>query len=280
MELGILKGNSVGSNYDEKNYLEKKLMIPSVDKSEKDQTSDKKSSEIINANEINLIGQQSSTLKELFAKKAAWKLQTDQFKKDLETDENIKNHADRMNSLLKEAKENQSEYNRLNNLKVDLKETYSIEDDSSEQQDLELLEKQLKNKESLTEEEKDRLNNMGPLTEYQKAAFEYATMAEVFLGRAETAVKESKKEAGTISAIKQELLKNSPMIDAKKEAEDLLETVDEEIQKAIIEELKKRVNDKLDIDPQDEIMTDPQKLIEKKKVTEEDIKGLAVDEKV
>jgi hypothetical protein len=41
-----------------------------------------------------------------------------------------------------------------------------------------------------------------------------------------------------------------------------------------------KVDAKLDIDPKDPILTDPKSLVDNKKVTEEDLKGLAVDEKV
>ncbi|HWT76472.1 MAG TPA: hypothetical protein VN258_17380 [Mobilitalea sp.] len=273
MELGALQGKAVGHNY---SITEQQNQA--VNKTERNK--DKKSSENINANELNLVGQSNSNLKELFAKKSAWKLQTDQFDKDLETDENLKGHAQRRDDLYQEAHENQSEVNRLNSLKEDLKKTYSVSDDSAEQKDLELLEKLYKGKEPLSKEEVDRLNNMGPLTEYQKVSLEYTSMADVFQKRADNASEGVYNENRTISAIKLELLKSSPMEEAKKEAEDMLQKVDEEIQKALLEELKKKVNENLDINPQDQIMTDPQNLINQKKVTEEDLKGLAVDEKV
>lgn len=73
---------------------------------------------------------------------------------------------------------------------------------------------------------------------------------------------------------------SNPRLEAKQQAEDVLKQVDEEIQMTLMEELKKKVNENLNIDPCDQILIDPQSLINNKKVTEEDLKGLAVDEKV
>jgi hypothetical protein len=181
---------------------------------------------------------------------------------------------------LQEGGLNQGEADRLEKLKEDLKSSYGVEDNSKEQKDLELLEKAKIRKEALTQEERDRLSQMGPLTEYQEAAFEYSKDQVEFKDRAEAAAEDYFNENRTITAMKLEMLKDDPMVDAKKDAEELLDKVDAEIQQAMIEEIKNRVNENLDIDPNSSILDNPQALINQKKVTEEDLKGLAVDEKV
>jgi hypothetical protein len=243
-----------------------------------DEKKDKKSKENINAGELNLPGPKESKLKQLLAKKNALKVQLDQFDKDIDMDDKIKGHAENRDAYLKEADTNQKEVNRLNGLKEELKETYAVEDDSREQKDLELLEKRDLGKETLTKEEEDRLANMGPLTDYQKQALDYDKAVAEFQKRADNARNDSINENSTITAIKLELLKDSPMVEAKKAAEEILKDVDDDIQKAMIEEIKKKVNENLDIDPNQQL--DPKTLVDQKKVTEEDLKGLAVDEKV
>lgn len=261
-------------------------MISSVVENEKKQDKEKeehkeehKATNIINVSSLNLEGQKSSAIKELFAKKTAWKLQEDQFKKDLKVDEKLMDHVRRRDDLIRSAGEDQSKIRRINDLKIGLKETFEVDQDSEEQKNLELLEKKMMG-DKLTEKEYELISKMGPLTEYQKASLEYSSMAKTFQDRIDTAIEEASNIDRSIIAINLGLLASNPMLDAKKDAEKVLETLDGEIQKAIMEELRNKVNDKLDINPQDQILLDPKKLIQQKKVTEEDLKGLAVDEKL
>lgn len=234
----------------------------------------------INAGDLHLTGQQDSRLKSLFAQKVAWETQLEQFKKDTELDESIKKHAENSEAYLKEADLNQNEVGRLKQLKDDLKKAYGIEEDSIEQSDLELWEKKVEGSETLSQEELDRMDQMGPLTDYQEASLEYTFMSKVFQQRADQSVEASIIGNKTISAIKLGRLKTHPMIDAKKEAEAFLEQINEEIRIEITEEIKNKVNENLDIKPEEQLLTKPQALINQKKITEEDIKGLTVDETV
>jgi len=257
------------------------IKVNGAEKDSKTQVDSKKTeTNVIDASEINLVGKQDSKLKNLFAKKAAWEVQMEQFEKDSMINDSINEHGKNRENYLNEAYTNNTEVNRLMGLKADLKETYAVEDDSQEQQDLELLEKKFDNKNTFTQEEKDRLANMGPLTDYQKAAMEYKAMAKVFKDRADSAAEGAKNENKTITAIQLESLKVHPMVDAKKDAEEMLNQVNEEIQKSLLDEIKNRVDENLNVDPNKSILDDPQALINQKKATEEDLKGLAVDEKV
>ena len=275
MELGGIQGSKSDKVYSIAEHVD-----TSINKTKESKYDKKKTSSNINASDLNLGTVKDSNLKELFGKKNAKKLQLDQFDKDLEMDDTIKSHAERRDLLLKEAGTNQSDVSRLKKLKKDLKEANGIEDDSEEQKDLELLEKQITDPKKLSAEDKERIKNIGPLSDYQKASLEFTSMSQVFQKRADTARNDSVNENRTITAIKLELLKDEPMLKAKKEAEDVLSKVDEDIQKAVLDELKQRVNDKIDVKTTEQILTDPQNFIDQKKITEEDIKGLAVDEKV
>lgn len=234
---------------------------------------------VIKADGLNIPGMKDSVLKQLLAQRAALKVQMDQFKKDNKEAGVIQEHIDKKTSLQEEADSSLSEVNRLNGLKDDLQESYGVEEGSTEQKDLLLLEKLAEGK-PMTEDEITKIKDMGPLTEYQKASLDYTIMEVEFQNRISSANDDIYNENRTISAIKQELLKNDGMIDANKEVEDLLKKVDSEIQKALLDEIKNRVNENLDIDPNTSILDNPQALLDQKKATEEDLKGLAVDEKV
>lgn len=239
-----------------------------------------KSRENINASELNLIGHKDSILKELLGKRAALQVQMDQFEKDLKIDKNLKDHADKKETLLKEALSNQKEALRIQVLKEDLAKTFCVDEDSKEQKDLELLAKVARGKEALSSEELERFSQIGPITQYQKAGLELYSMEDIFLKRASDAADESEIEERTIQGIKLGLLKASPMVRAKEKAEEILAEVDKEIQQALLEELIKKVGDSFEIAPEDHILTKPQSLLQKKRLTKEDLKGLAVDEQI
>jgi hypothetical protein len=244
-----------------------------------DSKSEDENSAIIQASDLNLAGTQDTGLKKLLGQRAALQIQLSQFEKEIELDDTIQEHAANRETLLEEAGTNQGQVRRLNGLKSELKEACNIDDDSTEQQDFLILEKKLLKKD-LTKDEQERLANMGPMTEYQKAALEYSNMANIYQKRADEAVERAYQESGMITAIKLERLKTHPMADANELAEDLLKQVDEEVKQTLAQEVMNRVKDNLDIVEEDLLLNNPQLLVEKKKVTEEDLKGLAVDQKV
>ncbi len=239
-------------------------------------------SNTIQASDLNLAGSQDTELKKLLGQKAALQVQLKQFEEELEKDAEIQGYADKKDALLKEAGENQDEVKRLSKLKAELKESHNIDDNSQEQKDLlvrENLQKKQMSGQPLTKEERELLNNMGPMTQYQEASLEYSKMIHTYQKRAEDAVENSFNASRTANAMKLERLKSDPMAKANKEAQELLKQVDDDIKKALAQEVAERVKDNLDIKEEDQLLTNPQALVDKKKVTEEDLKGFAVDER-
>jgi hypothetical protein len=277
MELGAIQSKSTNTYRSTVGKSETVELKDKIDEKRNKNKSETTGS--IKAGELNLQDGNGWTIKELFAQRAALKIQLDQYENDTRLDGVIQEHIDMKASLREGSDADQSQVNRLESLKGDLKKTYGVEDGSTEQKDYLILEKQALEKE-LTDEEQNRLVNMGPMTDYQNAAMEYTKMEKEFIKRINKATNDYFNENRSITAIKLGRLKDSPMVDAKKEAEDLLKKVDGEIQKSLVEELKNRVNDNLDIDPNASILDNPKTLIDQKKATEEDLKGLAVDEKV
>ena len=279
MGVTVIQKNTTESKYNLTDKVNSRSNTDEKVKIRQEQKSENENSGMVQASNLNLVGTQDSGLKKLLGQKAALQIRLSQFDKDLELDDTIQGHAANREALLEEAGANQDQVRRLNQLKSDVKESYNIDDDSTEQQDLLLLEKEL-SKKDLTKEEQARLDNMGPLTEYQKVALEYSGMANIYQKRADDAVEGAYQESGMISAIKLERLKSNPMAEANEQAEELLKQVDDEVKKTLAQEVMTRVKDNLDIVEEDQLLNNPQALIEKKKVTEEDLKGLAVDQKV
>lgn len=234
----------------------------------------------LQASKLNLVGAQDSVLKKLQAQKVALKNRIAQFEIDSKTDHRLKEHADNRNSFHKEALSYQKEVKRLDELKNDMKESFGVQDDSEEQKDLELLEKQAKGTEPLSDEELDRLENMEPLTEYQNKALKFEEMADDWRKMAEDAGNKAIDENRSIISIKLALLKKHPMLDAKQESEAFVKQVDDEIMKEITEEIKEKVDDNLENDTDNQMLTNPQTRIEDNKFIEEELKGLSVNEQI
>lgn len=164
---------------------------------------------------------------------------------DMEEEQLVRNKE-----LEVQADEATKEMENIDELKKQAKETYGIEDDSQEQKDLELLLKQKailnhKSDETLTEEEMTRLQEMGPVTEYQKEMLEYEDMQEEWGKRYEDSVNEIKGNNRAISAIEVDRLKSSPMVSASKEAEEIMKAASKEIIGMLKDEAVKHIDEKI-----------------------------------
>lgn len=165
----------------------------------------------------------------------AMKVVQDAWKNDQSVDESInarREHYQQMESLKKEA---QDELADINSDKAVLKELYGIKDDSVEQQDLELLEKQQDYKNHvgppLSMEEMDQLAEIEkkPRTEYQKRALELNDRSAGPRINIRDTAKMMQADVENIRSIELERLKSNPLLEAKKEAEAIQEAVNNEV---------------------------------------------------
>jgi hypothetical protein len=238
----------------------------------------------INANELNLTGQTDAEKKALLAQKTALQIKLDQFDKDSSLDSAVKRHETDRDNNSKDAENSQKEVSNLEALKQDIKKTSGVADDSEEQKNLELLEKKLKGKEPLTAEERAQIENMGPLTEYQEAALRYDLTASVWQERADIAREDAINESRTVTAINLARLPLHGMYDANQKAEKVLEVAEAQIKQQITDDAKETIDEKLgddkEPDKNDIQAAKIQSLLDKHIITEEDIKGLLLDQKL
>lgn len=241
------------------------------------------------------------------ANKKAMKTILNQFKRETKIDDGIIARKDHQKQLTKDMDLAAEQITRLKSLREDLKIGYGITEDSTEQKNLELLEKSVFGSEDITEVELQQLKNMGPLTDYQKSALQYGAMEQIWKQRLEEAKNGISNETRSITAISLARLKTHPMVDAQKEAANIIEAaskevigiliqetkdiVDEELQKKL-EEAKKQKETEAKNNPNpikesnlpklEELSTisDIIQMIDKGKLLEEDIKGITVDEQI
>lgn len=213
--------------------------------------SEKKS---IFAGDLNLIEDPIAKKREE-AQKQAMKVVQDAWDSDRAIDKEVqdrRDHYDKMSRLHSEA---QDEVLQLEQEKQNAKEYYGIQDDSTEQQDVELLCKleDYRNgdlKSSLTKEEWERVAELGkePLSEYQEKVLTLHKRESHFKSEMKEAKKQMQDDQADIRAIRIERLKNQPMIEAQENAE----KIEESASKEIIGMLQQEALDKMEEEREEE----------------------------
>lgn len=201
--------------------------------------------------------------KKVNAQKQAMKAILDKFSIEQQKDDNLKSHQENVEALRAKSMSGREEVEKIEKIEQDLKDSYHIDDNSEEQKDLELLKKGKNDtfKNSLTKEESQRLENMGELTDYQKEALHYDDIKQEWKDRVKEADNQVENENRTIEEIKVSRLKSAPMIDAREEADTILEAASKEVIGMLIDEAKEHINDKME--------EDKEKIEEEKKQEEE-----------
>ena len=266
------------------------------------------------AGDLNCFQNNSVMSKRLKAKKDALQTQLRAFLSDSLVTDEINKRKQIQTELYQKADELDSQMNDYVLTKESLKDEFGITDDS-EEQNLELLEKQIQNPNSLTDDEKQTIKNMGPLTEYQENALSIDSEINRINHTKRSYIAAANNENKNIDAIKLEHVKSTLMIDATKEADDILkkagktlindlineakDNIDQTVDKAkedgekqaeYIEEMHPHENKDKELEEEtmigiqeaqqgmDKFKKEIDALVSKNQMTYEDVKGLAVDE--
>ena len=189
------------------------------------------------------------------AQQAAWNVVKNAWENDKSVDEQVRarrEHCAQMERLSQEAADALA---YLNDNKAALKELYGIADDSGEQRDLKLLEKEqdYKNKvtyEPLTMEEQKELEKIHkkPLTEYQARALELNDQAANWKRQMREYDRQMRDDVGDIRGIERERLKHNPMLEAQEAAKEIQKAANEEVIGMLMQESKDHVDEKQEED--------------------------------
>lgn len=245
-------------------------------------------------------------MKQQAARKKALKVVTDAWNGDRKIDDGLKERREKVKSLQDEIGSAKKELSELAKQQEDLRQVYGVEADSEEQKELELLLKEREAKRNpeitLTKEELEQLSEMSgkERTEYQSRVLEMDSSGDYYRNIISDGEKEMKAELRAIRETEIDRLKKSPMLKAQKEAEEIEEAAGEEILGMLIEEGKEHLDEEqekieeqaekveekkeeqeevLDLHrQQDDMKKEIKNIVDKLKLTEEDIKGVAVDE--
>lgn len=186
--------------------------------------------------------------KQLYQKKAMHMVTTAN-KAEKQIDGSIEDIKEKIRMLQAENEEANKFYKDYKQQMAQAKEDYNIADDSQEQKDLELLQKQYDmskhgSMEQLTEEEKERLKNMEELTEYQQLSMDLYKEADYWKTQIETNNLIINGESGAIRSINIERLKTHGMVDAQKAKESILAAASKEIEGMLVDDAKEALDEK------------------------------------
>ncbi len=182
------------------------------------------------------------------ARKKAMKVVGDAWESDRQIDNDLQERRDLISALDQENKEAQSQINELNQRQEELMQKFGITEDSQEQKDLELLrrEKQMLTGEgeSLSREELKyvwKLKAEG-LTEYQQRQLALDGEKDHFQTIIDKNNQTIVEENAIIRGIRLERLKHHTMVDAQKQADDILDAASKEVIGILMEEAKEHVD--------------------------------------
>lgn len=201
------------------------------------------------------------------AKQRAMKIVGDVWKNEQKIDDDLAARKEKVRELLQEQGEYRREIGALEEERALLKEQYGVKDDSEEQRELELLEKELdaqisSKRITLTKEEYEQIAKIKQrgLTEYQSRMLEKKEACFGYELRIEKIEKEVRIENAIISGVKLERLKSNPMGEAIDQAEAVQKAASEEILGMLVEEGQEHI---------EEEMQEKKETAEKKKEKEE-----------
>lgn len=207
---------------------------------------EKKNKNVINGAELNLNA--SATEKRITQERQALKIKLDQMLSDDEYTQEMNSHLEREAKLRQDSLDNLNEAKAIEDVKKMVKETYGVEDGSEEQQKLEEIEALREKQKSgavLTEEESERLNKRDDLTDYQKLMLEYDDAIDEYTKRAEDSERLAQAHGGAVESMKQALLKVHPMVDASKQANEIIQNALKEEQSTLLAEMKENYDEKV-----------------------------------
>lgn len=215
-------------------------------KSEEKQNKEKSKSTIY-AGDLNQ-KQDNILLRKQQLQKKAMKVFNDAYANEVAMDDEIKEHRANIEVLREDSSAANANLNEVKASISQVQQSYGVKDDSAEQADTELL---LKERQAnrpganvkLTEEEKTRLAEMGPLTEYQQTALRMDEGGDAYRTQMEENQRALQDESDAIRGIKNARLKSHAMVDAANAKDDMMEEAAKEIAFLYLEEAKEHIDE-------------------------------------
>lgn len=186
------------------------------------------------------------------AQKKAMKIIGDAFDGDKKMDTDLDAHRQRIRELKSEVSEYKEDIKGIRESRELLRNEYGVAGDSEEERELRLLEKEAdsRTKGSGVTLTADEMNEVGAirargLTEYQSRSMELKETERSYADRIYDAETDIKTENTIISRSKIERLKSNPMLDAREQADEVMDAAGKEILGMLYAEGKEHIDEEL-----------------------------------
>lgn len=187
------------------------------------------------------------------ARKQAMKIITDAWDGDRKIDGSIEESRSKIAQLRSDLKQARQDSSEIKEMRAGLRESYGVLEDSQEERDLKLLEKEIdagipgKNV-TLSQEETERINEIKAqgLTDYQKHSLELKEDEAFYEKQAYGIEKQIETENAVVRGIKLERLKKDPMVKADKQADEVMDAASKEIIGMLMDEAKDHIDEEME----------------------------------
>ncbi len=184
------------------------------------------------------------------ARKKAMKIVGDAFSNELQVEDDLNSRRDKVRRLQHESGEAKKAINEIEEGREALKDLYGVDSDSKEEQNLKLLEKEVRSKMPgsdvvISKEEKEQIAKIreNGLSEYQERSLDMLESESYYHQVVYDNDIEIKTENQIISATKIEHLKSHTVIDAEKQADAIMDAASKEIMSMVADEAKTHIDD-------------------------------------
>jgi len=231
------------------------------------------------------------------AKKEAMKLIRDAFEGDQKISDSFNEKKRHLEELIQSKGEADKVIKDIESERKALREEYGLSENSQEEQELKFLEKEFRSglpgsEISLSYEEKKALDEIKErgLTEYQSRSMEMLDYEKNYIVKSYANTLEIQDENRSLGMMEREMLKNTSMIDAKKEAKKLEEEANEQVVTIAMDEAKDNIDSDIEEKKEEaesmsritksveEAQQEVKEMMSKMKMLDEDIKGIEVDD--
>lgn len=231
------------------------------------------------------------------AKRDAMKLIRDAFEGDQKISNEFNEKKRHVEELIKDKGEADKVINDIENERKMLRDEYGLTEKSKEEKELKLLEKDFKSglpgsDVFLSEEERKAVAEIKErgLTEYQSRSMEKLDYAKNYIVKSYANTLEIQDENRSLGMMEREMLKNTSMIEAKKEAKKLEEEANEQVVAIAMDEAKDNIDSDIEEKKEEaesmsrasksveEAQQEVKEMMSKMKMLDEDIKGITVDD--
>lgn len=187
------------------------------------------------------------------AQKKAMKVVSDAWAGEREIDDDLALRREKIKQYREDMGKAKDELKEIENRRAQLRDSYGVAEDSQEEQDLKLLEKEIDSKKpetgvQLTKEEYKRLAQIKAegLSEYQQRSLELKSGGEFYEKEVNEATEKIEAENAAIRGTELERLKSQTMQKAEKSADEIMEAASDQIIGMLIEEAKDHIDEEME----------------------------------